>query len=120
MYRYEDETTGGSFLLGLLAGMVLGAGVGLMFAPRPGAETRRRVSESANRMRSQATDGYARASERVHDMVDRGKESYDRVRTSVGRGVEEARRQGEDVATSASQFASRASEAFDDATARRS
>ena len=45
MYRYEDEATGGSFLLGLMAGVVLGTGLGLLFAPRPGAETRKRVSE---------------------------------------------------------------------------
>jgi gas vesicle protein len=121
MYRYEDETTGGSFLLGLLAGFVLGAGVGLLFAPRPGAETRRRVSESANRMREQATEGYTKASEQVSGMVDRGRESYDRIRGSVSRGVDEVRRHVHDVASTASQFTSRAADAVDDeVSARRS
>lgn len=114
MYRYEDETTGGSFLLGLLAGVVLGAGVGLLFAPRPGAETRRRVSESATRMKSQANEGYAKASERVSGVVERGRDSYDRVRGSVSRGIDEVRRHTQDAASAGSQFVNRAGEAIDD------
>jgi gas vesicle protein len=121
MHRYEDETAGGSFLLGLLAGVVLGAGVGLLFAPRPGAETRRRVSESANRVKSQATEGYTKASERVSDIVDRGRESYDRVRGSVSRGIDEVRRHAHDAASSASQFVTRVADTVEDeAAARRS
>ena len=38
--RVEREDGGGSFLMGLLAGTVLGAGLGMLFAPKPGAEVR--------------------------------------------------------------------------------
>jgi gas vesicle protein len=87
--RVEREDGGGSFLMGLLAGTVLGAGLGMLFAPKAGAEVRKQLSEQANRLRSTANDTYnqasekvSQASEKVSQMVDRGREAYDRVKTN--------------------------------------
>ena len=83
--RFEREEGGGSFLMGLLAGTVLGAGLGMLFAPRAGNELRSQLSEQANRLRSQANDTYQQASEKVSQMVDRGRDAYDRARgTAAG------------------------------------
>jgi gas vesicle protein len=97
--RVEREDGGGSFLMGLLAGTVLGAGLGMLFAPKAGAEVRKQLSEQANRLRStanetynqateklnqtynQATEKVNQASEKVSQMVDRGREAYDRAKT---------------------------------------
>jgi gas vesicle protein len=97
--RVEREDGGGSFLMGLLAGTVLGAGLGMLFAPKPGAEVRKQLSEQANRLRStasdtiqhaserlghasqQASDRLAQASDKVSQIVDRGREAYDRAKT---------------------------------------
>ena len=46
--RVEREDGGGAFLMGLLAGTVLGAGLGMLFAPKAGAEVRKQLSEQAN------------------------------------------------------------------------
>lgn len=81
--RFEREDGGGSFLMGLLAGTVLGAGLGMLFAPRPGSELRSQLTEQTGRLRSTATDAYSQASEKVHQMVDRGREAYDRARTGT-------------------------------------
>jgi gas vesicle protein len=89
--RIEREDGGSSFLMGLLAGTVLGAGLGMLFAPKAGADTRRQLSEQANRLRSTANDTYNQATEKVHQtynqaservsqIVDRGREAYDRAR----------------------------------------
>jgi hypothetical protein len=78
--RFEREDGGGSFLMGLLAGTVLGAGLGMLFAPKPGTELRSQLGEQAGRLRSTANDTYTQASEKVHQMVDRGREAYDRAR----------------------------------------
>ena len=40
---------GATFLIGFIAGSMLGAGLALLFAPRPGDETRREVAERAHR-----------------------------------------------------------------------
>jgi gas vesicle protein len=99
--RVEREDGGGSFLMGLLAGTVLGAGLGMLFAPKAGAEVRKQLSEQATRFRSTATDTIQQASEKlsqasqqasekigqasdkVSQIVDRGREAYDRARTGT-------------------------------------
>ena len=63
--RIEREDGGGSFLMGLLAGTVLGAGLGMLFAPKAGADTRKQLTEQANRLRSTAGDTYQQASEKI-------------------------------------------------------
>ena len=82
--RYEREDGGGSFLMGLLAGTVLGAGLGMLFAPKAGTELRNQLSEQTGRLKTTANDAYSQASEKVSQMVDRGREAYDRARSSVG------------------------------------
>lgn len=85
--RFEREDGGGSFLMGLLAGTVLGAGLGMLFAPKAGADLRNQVSEQAGRLRTTANDAYSQATEKVSQMVDKGREAYDRARTSSGFNV---------------------------------
>jgi len=91
--RLEREDGGGSFLMGLLAGTVLGAGLGMLFAPKAGSELRNQLNEQAGKLRSTAndtlsqvkstaTDTYSQASDKVSQIVDKGKEAYDRARTS--------------------------------------
>ena len=88
--RFEREDGGGSFLMGLLAGTVLGAGLGMLFAPRAGTELRTQLSEQTGRLRTSANDAYSQASEKVSQIVDRGREAYERARTggSFGGGSE--------------------------------
>ncbi|CAN5739885.1 hypothetical protein BH24ACI5_BH24ACI5_15790 [soil metagenome] len=82
--RFEREDGGGSFLMGLLAGTVLGAGLGMLFAPRPGSELRTQLTEQAGKLRETAGGAYSQASDRVNQIVDRGREAYDRARTNTG------------------------------------
>ena len=82
--RFEREDGGGSFLMGLLAGTVLGAGLGMLFAPRAGSELRNQLTEQAGKLRHTAGDAYSQASGRMSQVVDRGREAYDRARSSSG------------------------------------
>lgn len=82
--RLEREDGGGSFLMGLLAGTVLGAGLGMLFAPKAGNELRSQLGEQAGRLRSTANETYQQASEKVSQMVDRGREAYERAREKSG------------------------------------
>jgi gas vesicle protein len=88
--RFEREDGGGSFLMGLLAGTVLGAGLGMLFAPKPGSELRTKLSEQAGKLRSTAADGYQQATGKVTQMVDRGREAYDRARQTAAAAAESA------------------------------
>ena len=81
--RLEREDGGGSFLMGLLAGTVLGAGLGMLFAPKAGSELRNQLTDQAGKLRATANDTYHQASDKVNQIVDRGKDAYDRARGSV-------------------------------------
>src|SRR6476659_5024591 len=82
--RLEREDGSGSFLMGLLAGTVLGAGLGMLFAPKTGSELRSQLGEQAGKIRSTATDGYQQATEKVSQIVDRGRDAYERSRGASG------------------------------------
>ena len=96
--RYDNEGGGGgSFVMGLLTGTVLGAGLGMLFAPKAGSELRGQLSEQAGNLANTASEGYRKATEAAGDLADRGREMYDRARDAVARGTEEADRYVRDV-----------------------
>src|SRR6188508_1592449 len=89
--RYENEGGGGgSFVMGLLTGTVLGAGLGMLFAPKAGSELRGQISEQAGNLANTAGEQYRRATEAAGDLADRGREMYDKARDAVVKGAEEA------------------------------
>jgi gas vesicle protein len=104
--RLEREDGGGSFLMGLLAGTVLGAGLGMLFAPKAGSELRSQLGEQAGRLRTQATDGYQQATEKVSQIVDRGREAYERARSTAGSGMGSSGTTGSTSSSSGSQSGS--------------
>jgi gas vesicle protein len=107
--RFENEGGGGgSFVMGLLTGTVLGAGLGMLFAPKAGAEIRSQLSDQANSIANTASEGYRRASETAGDLAVKGREIYDKARDAVSKGTEEAQRYVRDATTdmSGSQMAS--------------
>ena len=60
MARWDDQESagGGVFLLGALAGALVGAGVALLMAPKSGAEVRRGISSGLNTARDAAARRY--------------------------------------------------------------
>ena len=102
--RFDNEGGGGgSFVMGLLTGTVLGAGLGMLFAPKAGSELRGQISEQAGNLANQASEQYRRAADAAGDIADRGRELYDRAadtgrdvydkaRDAVARGTEEAQK----------------------------
>jgi gas vesicle protein len=81
-YRYseEDVAGGSSFVLGMLAGAAIGAGLALLFAPKTGTEMRRQLAEQAGNWRDAASRGYRRAAETAEDLAERGRNLADRGR----------------------------------------
>jgi gas vesicle protein len=91
--RFENEGNGGSsFVMGLLTGTVLGAGLGMLFAPKSGSEMRNQISEQAGNLANTASEGYRKASESASQWADRGKDLYEKTRDAVSRGADEAQR----------------------------
>ena len=65
--------TGHDFLYGLMAGAAIGAAIGLLLAPKTGAELRQQLGESAGRLRDRADETYRRAAGAVDDLVGQGR-----------------------------------------------
>src|SRR5947207_14738717 len=91
--RFENEGGGGgSFVMGLLTGTVLGAGLGMLFAPKAGADLRNQIGEQAGNLANTASEGYRKAVESAGLWADRGRDMYDKARDAVARGADEAQR----------------------------
>jgi gas vesicle protein len=89
--RYETEGNGTGFMMGLLAGTVLGAGLGMLLAPKAGADLRGQIGEQARNLGNRASDGYRRATQTASDWAERGRDMVTQAREAVSRGAEEAR-----------------------------
>jgi gas vesicle protein len=106
--RFENEggSGGGSFVMGLLTGTVLGAGLGMLFAPKAGSELRGQLTEQAGNLANSAQEQYRKASEAAGDLADRGREMYDKARDAVSKGAEEAKQAVSKGAAEAQKYAS--------------
>ena len=100
--RYDNESQGGGFMMGLITGTVLGAGLGMLLAPKAGSELRGAIGEQARNFGNMASEqyrkasdiaseGYRKASDAASGWTDKGREFVDRARDAVSRGAEEAR-----------------------------
>ena len=108
----NEGSGGGSFVMGLLTGTVLGAGLGILFAPKAGSELRGQISEQAGNLANQASEGYRRATENAgqwaekgketaNEWTERGKDMYGKAKDAVSRGADEAQKYVRDAASTA-------------------
>lgn len=87
--RHDDrpviiiEKSGGIGVL--LAGLAIGAGLGLLLAPQSGEETRRRLSAKAREAREAAE-------EKFDDLQEAFEDGYERTKASIEEGLASARR----------------------------
>ena len=88
--RYENEN-GSGFMMGLLTGAVIGAGIGMLLAPKAGSDLRGQVAEQAKNFGTKATEQWGKASEAAAGWAEKGREVVNQAREAVNRGAEEAR-----------------------------
>ena len=89
--RYDNEGRGAGFMMGLLTGTVLGAGLGMLLAPKAGSELRGALGEQARNFSNVASEQYKHARETAGTWAERGREMMDKARDAVSRGADEAR-----------------------------
>ncbi len=95
------------FVIGLLTGTFVGAGLAMWLVPRLASEFRERMTDSARSLGRRASEQYQQASTRVGEAVDeltrKGQDVRDDVADRVARGAHEVER----YATAAKSEASR-------------
>jgi gas vesicle protein len=103
--RFENEGgNGGTFVMGLLAGTVLGASLGMLFAPKAGSELRSQLSEKAGNLANQAKDGYTKAQQFAQEGYQKASDAVNEGYSKVNEGyskVADVAKEGYNRASSA-------------------
>ncbi len=94
---FENEGGGSGFVVGLLTGTVLGAGLGMLFAPKTGSEMRGQLSDTANSVSRTASESYRKAAGAASNIAEKSRDLYGRARDAVSRGAEEVKRYGSEA-----------------------
>jgi gas vesicle protein len=99
---YREDQSGASFMLGIMTGAVIGAGVALLFAPRTGQEMRQQLGEQ-----------YRGLAERAEQTAQSLREGAQTIRDSAQQLREQGR---EKVQRAASQLSDRLSSTAESAS----
>lgn len=92
---------GYNFLLGMVTGSLVGAGLAVFFAPKLRAELRQRATDTADALGKRAADQYRQASSRVVELTDELTKRGNRVRDDVAGAIAHGAHEVERVATAA-------------------
>lgn len=114
--RFDNRSCScGSFVMGLLTGTALGAGLGLLFAPKAGSKLRKQLSTQADALGKQAQEGYREATETADRWVEKGKETAgewaEKSRETAGEWAEKGKEAAGELAERGKDIYSKAVEA---------
>jgi gas vesicle protein len=88
---YDDYRRGGNLLGAFLLGGVIGAVLGLLFAPRSGRETREMISERAQDYWGEGVELYETGRTKVTDMYHSGAETVSEKSEELRAKIDDAR-----------------------------
>ena len=89
--RYDSEGGGGGFMMGLLTGTVLGAGLGMLLAPKAGSELRGAIGEQARNWGNTASEQYRHAREAAGNWAEKGRDMVNQARDAATHAADQAR-----------------------------
>lgn len=86
-----SHDNGGNGFLWFLAGLGIGAAVGVLYAPKPGRETRELIRDRAEDGRDYVVSRGRQAREQVTDWVDRGRDVLNRQKDQISSALDAGR-----------------------------
>jgi len=93
----RDE--GGNGFAWFLAGLGIGAIVGVLYAPKSGSETRQQIMDSAEQARDYVTKGARQARDQASQWIDRGREVIGQQRDNISAAVQAGKQAYRDATT---------------------
>ena len=67
----------GNTLIALITGAIVGTGIGLLYAPQSGKETRQQIKDEALKAKEKISDEYDHLSDQVSDFAETAKEKFE-------------------------------------------
>lgn len=92
---------------GLVIGGLIGAAIGILFAPKSGKETRQDIADKADELLSKAKEEYEKA-------MEKSKEAYDAAITRLKTAEGTAREKVEEIEEKITEFAQQSAETLSD------
>jgi gas vesicle protein len=89
--RNGSNGSAGQFTIGLMVGAAVGAGLGLLFAPKVGSQLRQQIGERATNLANVTSSTYRKASGRAVTGWKAAKTFYDSARSANGHETTGAR-----------------------------
>jgi len=83
-----DEKNVGGMLIAFLAGSVVGAALGLLFAPSSGAESRQKIKAKSLEVKDKALEKLEAVKSEAEELVERGKEKVSGIKSQIQAAVE--------------------------------
>ena len=84
-YQYGSYGNGGSAFFTFLTGALLGVGLGMLFAPKAGSETRKQLADMARTAQEKATDLTQKMKRRAEEGINQMRETMvNRDRDTMG------------------------------------
>ena len=106
---YDRNNGGATFLMGLLTGAVVGAGIGLLFTTKAGEDLRNQLSDQAANLADQASKSVKKVTDTAGEWADRGRDVYGKAKDAASKGADEAHAYVRDVSNSAAKTVDTAS-----------
>jgi len=88
MKHEEGGYGGGPLIFSFFLGGLIGAGIALLLAPKPGSETREKIKEFAGEARGKAEEVLDQVKGKVTSAVEKGKELYEEKKSIVATAIE--------------------------------
>ncbi len=88
MKQGEESYGAGPLIFSFFLGGLIGAGVALLLAPKPGRETREKIKEFAGEAREKAEEVIDQVKGKVTTAVEKGKELYEEKKSIVATAIE--------------------------------
>jgi len=101
---YREEQSGASFVLGMMTGAFIGAGVALLFAPKSGTQMRQQLGEQYRGLADRVNETTQSLRENAQTLKEQGRERVERLTNQLSDRMSSTQEQPNSYDSAADRF----------------